>query len=397
MRTPTEIEALWDRAIALFGQGQYGESLDCLRTLEARLPDNPQLLSNLGVVYRDSGDLARAEQYFRRVCSARPDDPAAHFNLAITLLRAGRLREGFHEYEWRWQVAQFAPQRRQFPQPLWRGEPLSSGSGIDGSGSSIGGRRVLIYGEQGAGDAIQFVRYAPLVRNAGGKMTLEVLPHLERLMSWLEGGYPVVNALSAGVEFDVQCSLMSLPQRFGTELDSIPPPARFSIPAALRAKWAARLRTERMAVGVVWAANPTYLNNATRSVPPREFLPLTQLSGVQCWSLQVGPAAAETPGGMTNLAEELIDFAETAAVICELDLVITVDTAVAHLAGSLGKPVWLLLAYAPDWRWMLGREDTPWYPTMRLFRQKRPGEWGDVVERVLEELGSRAVLPHRGI
>jgi hypothetical protein len=293
------------------------------------------------VVYRDSGDLAHAEQYFRRVCAARPDDAAAHFNLAVTLLRAGRLREGFQEYEWRWQVAQFAEQRRQFSQPLWRGEPISSRS-------STHGRRILIYGEQGAGDAIQFVRYAPRVRNAGGDVILEVLPHLERLMSWLDGGYPVVNALSAGVEFDVQCPLMSLPQRFGTELDSIPPPARFSA---------------------------------------HYFLPLTRQSGVQCWSLQVGPAAAETPGGMMNLSGELIDFAETAAVISELDLVITVDTAVAHLAGSLGKPVWLLLPYTPDWRWMLGREDTPWYPTVRLFRQERPGEWGDVVERVTRELG----------
>jgi hypothetical protein len=379
-RFTDEVKALWDRAIALYGQGQYGESIDCLRTLEASLPDNRQLLSNLGVVYRDSGDLAHAEQYFRRVCAARPDDAAAHFNLAVTLLRAGRLREGFQEYEWRWQVAQFAEQRRQFSQPLWRGEPISSRS-------STHGRRILIYGEQGAGDAIQFVRYAPRVRNAGGDVILEVLPHLERLMSWLDGGYPVVNALSAGVEFDVQCPLMSLPQRFGTELDSIPPPARFSIPAALKVKWAARLRTERMGVGVVWATNPSYLNNAARSVPAHYFLPLTRQSGVQCWSLQVGPAAAETPGGMMNLSGELIDFAETAAVISELDLVITVDTAVAHLAGSLGKPVWLLLPYTPDWRWMLGREDTPWYPTVRLFRQERPGEWGDVVERVTRELG----------
>jgi hypothetical protein len=271
-------------------------------------------------------------------------------------------------------VAQFAPQRRRFAQPLWRGEPLD-------------GRQILIYGEQGAGDAIQFVRYAPLVRNAGGVVILEVLPHVERLMSWLEGGYPVVNALSAGVEFDVQCPMMSLPQRFGTELDSIPPPARFSIPADMRAKWAARLRTGRMGVGVVWATNPSYLNNAARSVPARYFLPLTRQSGIQCWSLQVGPGAADTPDGMVNLSEELIDFAETAAAISELDLVITVDTAVAHLAGSLGKPVWLLLPYTSDWRWMLDHEDTPWYPGMRLFRQRRPGEWGDVVERVTRELG----------
>jgi tetratricopeptide (TPR) repeat protein len=393
MKDPIQIKALWDRAIAFFEQSQYRESLDCLRTLEASRPDNPQLLSNLGVVYRDSGDLGRAEQYFRRICAQRPDDSAAHFNLAVTLLRAGRLREGFHEYEWRWQVAQFAPQRRQFSQPLWRTDPISAGSSISARKST--GRRILIYGEQGAGDAIQFVRYAPLVRSTGGDVILEVLPHLERLMSWMDGGYPVVNALSAGVEFDVQCPLMSLPLQFGTELDSIPPPARFSIPAALKAKWAARLQTERtgrLGVGVVWAANPNSHNSASRSIPARYLAPLTRRSGVQCNSLQVGPAAADIPEGMVDLSQELIDFGETAAAISALDLVITIDTAVAHLAGSLDKPVWLLLPYTPDWRWMLGREDTPWYPTMRLFRQKRPGEWADVVERVTSELfgGDRA-------
>jgi hypothetical protein len=368
MGYPAEIEALWNRAIALFGQAQYGEALECLRMLELSMPDHPKLLSNLGVVYRDSGDLARAEEYFRRVCAAQSQDAAAHFNLAVTLLRAGRLPEGFAEYEWRWQVPQFAPQRREFARPLWRGEPLE-------------GRRILLWGEQGAGDAIQFARYVPLVRKAGGTVILEVLPHLERLMTWMEGGYPVVNALTTGAEYDMHCPLMSLPQRFGTDLSSIPAPTRFAIPDAAREKWAMRLEAEGTKIGVVWATNPSYLNNAARSVPAECLAPLTRLAGVRCWGLQVGPGAADAPEGMPNLGDELIDFAETAAVISELDLVITVDTAVAHLAGSLGKAVWLLLIYAPDWRWMLGREDSPWYPTMRLFRQTRPGDWSDVVER----------------
>ena len=365
----SEMKALSERANTLFGQARYDEALVCLLALEKMLPDNPQLLSNLGVVYRDSGDLGRAELYFRRLCQERPDDAAAHFNLAVTLLRAGRLREGFREYEWRWQVAQFAAQRREFRQPLWRGEPLE-------------GRRILLWGEQGAGDGIQFARYAPLVRKAGGEVTLEVLPHLERLAAWMDGEYPVVNALTTGVEFDVHCPLMSLPDRFATELDSIPPPARFVIPDGLRAKWAGRLRTGRRAVGLVWATNPSYLNNAARSVPAGYFPPITRLPEIQWWGLQVGPAAAEAPERVVNLGDELIDFAETAAAISALDLVITVDTAVAHLAGSLGKPVWLLLMYAPDWRWMLSREDSSWYPTMRLFRQKTPGDWGEVMARV---------------
>jgi tetratricopeptide (TPR) repeat protein len=373
MGTSAGIEALWDQAIRLHDQSRYGDALDCLRSLEKRLPNHPALLANLGVVYRDSGDLIRAEHYLRRACAARPNDPTAHFNLALTLLRAGRLREGFREYEWRWRVKQFAEQRREFSQPLWRGEPLN-------------GRRILLHGEQGAGDTIQFVRYAPMVRSAGGEVIIEVLSHLERLLGWMDGAYRIVNALSAGVEFDVQCPLMSLPQRFGTELDSIPAPAHFSIPTAMQARWAERVQTGLTNAGVVWAGNPKRYKDEVRSLPGCYLLPLTRLTGVQWWSLQAGPAVAQTPDGMVNLAEELTDFGETAAAISALDLVITVDTAVAHLAGSLSKPVWLLLPYTSDWRWMLGREDTPWYCSVKLFRQKRPGEWGEVIERVASAL-----------
>jgi tetratricopeptide (TPR) repeat protein len=375
MKGSTGSEGLFDLAITLYGQNRYRDALDCLLILEQRQPDNPGLLAHLGVVCRDSGDLVLAERYLRRACAARPNDSAAHFNLALTLLRAGRLQEGFREYEWRWQVHEFREQRREFAQPSWRGEPLN-------------GRRILLYGEQGAGDTIQFVRYAPLVRGAGADVIIEALPHLERLLGWMDGAYPIVNTLSAGVQFDVQCPLMSLPHRFSTELDSIPAPACFSIPAATKAKWTGRLRRGRTAAGVVWAGNPRRYHDGARSLSPHYLLPLARLSGVQCWSLQVGPAAAQTPDGIVNLAEELTDFGETAAVISVLDLVITVDTAVAHLAGSLHKPVWLLLPYASDWRWMLGCEDTPWYPSVRLFRQKCPGEWGGVLERVASELDS---------
>lgn len=361
---------MWDRAILLHGQGRYAGALRCLQTLEARLPENPGLLANLGVVYRDSGDLVRAEQYLRRLCAMQPEDPSAHFNLGVTLLHAGRLREGFEEYEWRWRVPQFAQQRREFAQPLWQGEPLN-------------GRRILIYSEQGAGDAIQFVRYAPLVRQAGGEVIIEVLPHLQRLMSWMDGGFRCVNMFSPDVEFDVQCPLMSLPLRFGTQVNSIPAPACFAIHSESKVKWAARMQTGQKAIGVVWAGNPSNPNDQTRSLPADTFLALTRLKGIQCWSLQV---TGDVPIGIVNLARELVDFGETAAVISALDLVITVDTAVAHLAGSLGKPVWLLVAYASDWRWMLGRDDTPWYPSMRIFRQKNPGEWGVVMERVVSEL-----------
>ncbi len=373
MKPPPGIKALWDRAARRHAQGRYAESLECMHALEAHLPDHPGLLANLGVVYRDSGDLDRSEQYLRRACAIQSDDPAAHFNLAVTLLGAGRLREGFQEYEWRWQLPQFAGQKREFAQPLWRGEPLE-------------GRRILIWAEQGAGDAVQFVRYALLVRAAGGEVIIETLPHLERLFSWMEGGYRIVNALTAGVQFDVQCPMMSLPDRFATEMDSIPAPARFAVPAALSARWGERLRTARRGVGLVWSGNPKRYNNSARSVPAHCLQPLARLPGVQCWSLQAGQAASDAPSGIVSLAPELTDFGETAAVLLALDLVITVDTAVAHLAGSLGRPVWLLASYSPDWRWLRGRDDSPWYPSLRIFRQPRPGEWDEVIARVAAEL-----------
>ena len=376
MEPSPELKSLWDLSVRLYGECRYDDALVCMRALETLVQDDPRLLANIGMVCRDNGDVACAEQYLRRACAALPDDPAIHFNLALTLMRAGRLKEGFHEYEWRWRVRQFADQHRKFAQPLWTGEPIN-------------GRRILIYGEQGAGDAIQFVRYAPLVRAAGGEVIIEVLPHLERLMGWMDGEYKTVNALTKDVQFDLHCPLMSLPQRFGTELDSVPAPASFTIPNDVKAKWAERLQTGRTGVGVVWAGNPKHPNNRDRSLPAHYLLPLTRLSGIQCWSLQAALPAANTPEGILNLAQELTDFGETAAAISGLDLVITVDTAVAHLAGSLGKPVWLLAAYASDWRWMLDREDTPWYSSMRIFRQKRPGEWREVIARVVRELQDR--------
>jgi len=362
MEPSPELKALWDLSVRLSGECRYDDALVCMRALESFVPENPRLLANAGVVYRDNGDLVRAEQYLRQACALLPDDPSMHFNLAMTLLRAGRLQEGFREYEHRWRIPQFQEQHRKFSQPLWTGEPLD-------------GRRILIYGEQGAGDAIHFVRYAPLVRSAGGDVVIEVLPHLESLMGWMDGGYRIVNALTKDVQFDAQCPLMTLPLRFGTELDSIPPPAGFSIPAAMQAQWAERLRTGRKGVGVVWAGNPKHPKDRDRSLPAELFLRLSDLPGIRCWSLQVGPPAANTPEGLGNLAQELVDFG---------------DTAVAHLAGSLGKPVWLLLAYASDWRWLLDREDTPWYPSMRIFRQKRPHAWREVLDRVAIELQSFA-------
>jgi tetratricopeptide (TPR) repeat protein len=348
------MKELWDESLLLYSQGQLDEALVRMLAIETRVPSNGHLLANIGVVYRDKGELAMAETYLRRACMAIPDDPSARFNLALTLLRAGRLREGFREYECRWRIPQFQQQHLKLALPVWQGEPLT-------------GQRVLLYGEQGAGDTLQFARYAPLVRAAGGDVRMVVRPDLQRLMTWMEGGYPVNSLL----ECDMQCPMMSLPLRFDTDVDSIPPPAGFVVPEGMVATWSARFVSGQRNVGVAWAGNPKHPNDRDRSIPAELFAPLSRVEGVRCWSLQFG-----------QTAYELADFAETAAAISALDLVITVDTAVAHLAGSLGKPVWLLVAHACDWRWMLAREDSPWYPSMRIFRRTYGEQWSEVMERV---------------
>ena len=212
MEAPFDTQALWGLSLELYEHRRYDDAIDCMLRLKPHLPGNARLLANLGVAYRDNGDLEVAEEYLRDASALSPEDPAIHFNLALTLLRAGRLRAGFREYEWRWKIRDFAALHRQFEEPLWGGEPPD-------------GRRILLYGEQGAGDAIQFVRYAPLVRAAGGDVVIEVLPHLERLMRWMPGRQWIVTALTENVQVDVQCPMMTLPRRFGTELASIPPPA----------------------------------------------------------------------------------------------------------------------------------------------------------------------------
>jgi hypothetical protein len=374
------IQTVWDHSAKLYQLGFFEDAAHWMRRLESLRPRDLHLLANLGIMLRDAGDLAASEEYLRRAIALQPGNAVVHYNLALTLLRAGKFQAGFEEYEWRWQIDAFQAQCRQFAQPTWDGRPLE-------------GQRILLYGEQGAGDGIQFMRYAPLVRAAGGQVILEVLPPLERLTTWMEGGYETVTALTPGVTYDWQCPLMSLPHRFATTLDSIPPPARYAIPPEVQARWMARIQPGGLRVGVAWAGNPKHMNDRWRSAPLPLFLHLLEVPGVRLFSLQMGRATEELTGvaqPVMNLRGEIADYGDTAAAIAALDLVITVDTSVAHLAGSLGTPVWNLVAYASDWRWQLAREDTPWYPSMRIFRQERSSDWRGVLDRVLAELCLRA-------
>jgi len=370
---------LGSRALALRALGRCHDALECLRRAEALLPQDASTMINLAGVLLDLGKLPEARSYLERACVLAPEDHAAHYNLGLALLLGGNYQDGFREYESRWSIRQNAGSSPNLPQPLW-------------DGSDLNGRRILLHTEQGAGDAIQFVRYVDFVRSRGGQVILLAPASLSRLMSWLPR-CEVTTLEAALPPADFRCPLMSLPRLAGTDLETIPPPAQFVIPEAMKQKWTAKLGpAPGTKAGIVWAGNPGHNNDRNRSLPCRLFAPLLELPRVDWFSLQVGPAAAQLAepaiqGRIRNLAPELTDYAETAAAISQLDLVITADTSVAHLAGSLGTPVWMLTPFAPDWRWLLERSDSPWYPGMRLFRQKVAGDWEGVMRAVGVALG----------
>ena len=368
--------------------GRLAESEASYRQVLKRQPDNVRALNNLGHVLRQQIRPAAAEACFRKALRLQPQVPDSHANLGIALLMAGRFEEGWREYEWRWKVKEMSPGARHFSVPLWSGEPLA-------------GRTLLLHAEQGLGDTLQFCRYAPLI-TPGARVILEVQAPLARLLSGLPGVARVVAEGGALPAFDLHCPLMSLPRAFGTTLGAIPAATPYlAADPVLAAGWRARLAgLEGLKVGLVWAGGrrdtpELAAVDARRSICLATLAPLGDLSGVDFVSLQKGGPAAQTaqpPQGMVvhDFTADLGDFADTAALIDGLDLVISVDTSVAHLAGALGKPVWLLNRFDTCWRWLLGRDDSPWYPTLRQFRQAAPGDWDPVIGAVRDALQALA-------
>jgi predicted O-linked N-acetylglucosamine transferase (SPINDLY family)/ADP-heptose:LPS heptosyltransferase len=366
---------------ALAGQERLAEAADSFRRAVALRPDFAEAHFNLGKTLQGQGHREEALAQYRRAAAARPDYANAHLAEAFLLLVIGRdFAAGLAKLEWRWRLPGKTP--RGFPQPLWRGEKLD-------------GKTILLHAEQGFGDSLMLLRYAPLVAARGGRVVIEVPRALERLASRLAGAAVSVIAEGAPLPaFDVHCPLMSLPLAFGTTIETVPAaiPYLSAAPEAV-ARWRHRVGSAPgMKVGLVWAGNPGHKNDRTRSLALSRFAPLFDLPGVRWFSLQVGERAGDLAGldagQVIDLARDLEDFAQTAAAIVALDLVITADTAVAHLAGALGKPVWILLPFDPDWRWLLDRGDSPWYPTARLVRQRTPGDWDGVIAQV------RAALVH---
>lgn len=336
-------------------------------------------LGNLALTLSEIGEIDAAVDAYRKALELEPDNAIVHCNLAYTLLSAGRLVEGWHEHEWRCKLT--GPTKpRNFDRPLWTGEPLNGDS-------------ILLHSEQGFGDAIQFVRYVPMVVQRGGKVILDVPSSLHRLLRGFPGVEHLVIAGEPMPEFMWQCPLMSLPLAFETTLDTIPSaPAYLFISsdqvAAIKQRWPGN----GMRVGLVWSGNPEHVLDAYRSMHLKDMMILGSVPGVSFYSLQVGGgtkqlAEVSRSFQIADVASAFTDFADTAAFVAGLDLVIAVDTAVAHLAGALGVPVWILIANCrSDWRWFRDRADSPWYPSARIFRQPRPGDWSGVVEMVKLEL-----------
>jgi tetratricopeptide (TPR) repeat protein len=344
------------------------------RAVELR-PDYTKALSNLGGVLKKTGRYAAAMHAYERAISVTPTSGEAHWNMGLLLLLQGQLKRGWAEYEYRFEVPELRETKRQCSQPRW-------------DGSDLRGKTILLHAEQGFGDAIQFARYIPLVAQKNGRIVVEVQPELQRLFASIAGIDVLVARPNPLPAFDVHCPLMSLPHVFGTTLETIPDRIPYlAVPGALKELWGGLAGTSRRKIGLVWAGNPTHRNDRNRSIPPSILLELIRTTEADFISLQKPRANDGMPNGqLTDFTDELTDFADTAAVIENLDLVIAVDTAVAHLAGALGKPAWVLVPNAPDWRWLLDRDNSPWYPTVRLFRQPRPGDWSAVVLAVADQL-----------
>ena len=368
------------------------EAETCYREALRLKPDYGDAHTNLGIVFSYLGDVAQAEACHRAALAINPRDAEAHSNLAYALCLAGRLDEAWPEYEWRWRTKLYSRHRRNFAQPLWNGEVIDN-------------RVILLHAEQGFGDTLQFCRYVPLVAATGARIVLEAPRPLARLLAGLPGIERFVKQGDPLPSFDYHCPLMSLPRAFGTTPGAIPAVIPYlRADAALAAYWRERLAgLGGLRVGLAWAGDPrpgsAWANaiDRRRSITLGHFAPLAKVAGCSFISLQKGAASAQTaspPPGMEihDWTGELDDFADTAALIETLDLVICVDTAIVHLAGALGRPVWLLNRFDTCWRWLLDREDSPWYPTLRQFRQPKPGDWDSVIAKVCEELCRAAAL-----
>ncbi len=352
--------------VVLAAAERLEEAEACYRRALALDPNYPEAFNNLANAVRGLGRHDEAEACCRRALALDPAYAEAHYNLSWVLLLTGQYEEGWREFEWRWRLkSKHAPRR--FDRPLWTGEALD-------------GRTLLLHAEQGAGDSFMFCRYVPMAA-ALGPVVLEAPKPMVRLFEQLRGPVAVVTAGEVPPPFDLHCPLLSLPLAFGTTLASIPAETPYLEPDPASAEaWRQRLSAlSGRRVGLVWAGNPDQPDDRRRSIATEALAPLGMVAGISFVSLQKGARSLPPGLDIVDWTAELGDYADTAALIAGLDLVIAVDTGVAHLAAALGKPVWLMNRFDPYFAWLTERTDSPWYPDLRQFRQRRPGDWAGVI------------------
>lgn len=381
-RHPQHTLSAYNLGYALFLAQHFQEALMAFNLALSLKPDLIDARINRACTFHALGLLEQALIDFDQALLQAPDLADTHWNRALTLLTMGNYSQGWKEYEWRWQRdLRKRTYPHQFRQPLWDGEPFSE-------------KRLLVYSEQGFGDTIQFARFLPQVKALGGTIIFEARKELASLCKTLDGIDELVtfsHKTPRSEGFELCIPLMSLPHRLNITLDNLPPPATLTIDLEKQQYWRRRINKNKTNIGVVWAGQTTHVNDQHRSMPLNALTCLSTLNNIDLYSLQTGSAGQQTgeftsPEIIRDCAPQLHDFSDTAALINELDLVISVDTAVAHLAASLGKPTFILLSYVPDWRWQRGLKKTPWYPSVTLFRQTSPGNWSDLSQQLLQTL-----------
>ena len=380
---PNQPRALYNRGNALSKLRHHEKAIASYDRSLALAPENAEAHNGRGLALGEVGRWREAIAAFTRAIEIDPGHADAHFHRALDCLLLGEFDVGWDEYEWRWKTSHAKGERPDFPVPDWNGEPLA-------------GKTIYLYIEQGLGDAIMFARYAPLLTARGARVIFCVRPPIKALLTSMPGVAVVVPG-EQGPAFQYMCPLLSLPRIFRTKLDSIPAdvPYLHASPDRLE-KWQGRVpEGAGLKVGLVWAGGRGFAGDRARTIGLKQFSQLLGVPSIRYVSLhnelrEDDAALLAALPEIIHLGSELEDFADTAAVISQLDLVISVDTAVAHLAGAMAKPVWILLPSAPDFRWLVGRDDSPWYPTARLFRQTKLGDWPSVIARVREALAARA-------
>ena len=379
---PQHPVAHFNRGVVLIKLGRYDEAAAANERAVAAAPDYVAAWLNRGMALAQLRRFEEAIASYGEVLARRKDNADAHFNRALALLTIGDYRHGFEDYEWRWR-------RTGVPTPKNRGRRLWLGE------FPLAGKTILLHAEQGLGDTIQFARYAPLIAAQGAKVVLEVQPELKSLLSRLDGVAAVV--ARAPPPFDVHCPLGSLPLAFKTELPVVPAKIPYlSADLAHLQKWSARIeRLPQPRIALAWAGNPAHDNDRNRSIALSTLAPLlakpASFISIQRDVRNADAAQLAATTQLTHLGGALADFNDTAAVLALCDLLITVDTAPAHLAGAMGRPVWVLVPFAPDWRWMLDGKITPWYPSARVFRQSDLADWNAVIARVAAALQARTL------